>query len=318
MSHSIRDGFGDMMVKLGQSHPDLMVLSADLSDSLRLSAFKNQFPHQYLEVGVSEQNLIGVAAGLAMSGKTVVATSFAAFNPGRNWDQIRLSVCEQNLDIKIIGGHAGLATGADGATHQMLEDLALMTVLPRMRVVVPADYQQAQDATAALVTSFGPAYLRLSRAGTTPLPADSATPFRLGEGQVLRSGSDATIIACGLLVDLALQAATILEDNDHLHVGVINLATLKPLDTDLLTRTAQQTPVIVTAEEHQLTGGLASLVATHLAHTHPTIIESVAVRDTFGTSGSQNELFARYGLTVDAIIAQVKRGLARLPSAAKH
>jgi transketolase len=318
MSTSIRDGFGDIMVTLAQANPNLMVLSADLSDSFRLSDFKQLFPRQYLEVGVSEQNLIGVAAGLAMNGKTVIATSFAAFSPGRNWDQIRVSVCEQNLDVKIIGGHAGLATGADGATHQALEDIALMTVLPHMRVVVPADYHQTQAAMAALVTSPGPAYLRLSRAGNTSLPADPAAPFRLGQGQVLRAGNDATIIACGLLVAPALQAAATMEQDDGLHVGVVNLSTLKPLDTDLITSIAATVPVIVTAEEHQRIGGLGSLIATHLAHTHPAIIESVAVADSFGASGTPDELFAHYHLTPADVIAATKRGLARHSQIKKH
>jgi transketolase len=305
-----RDGFGQTILELGRTRPQLMVLSADLSDSMRLSAFKQELPEQYLELGISEQNMAGVAAGLALLGKTVVITSFAAFNPGRNWEQIRLSICEQNLNVKIVGSHAGLATGADGATHQALEDLALMTVLPRMRVFVPADFAQAQIATEVMLDTPGPVYLRLSREPSAALPTNAQTS-NLDQGQVLRLGQAATIVACGLTVELALQAASELEREEALSVRVLNFATLKPLAGEQLLKAARETGALVTIEEHQRHGGLGSLVASYLSQTWPVPLEIIGVDDAFGTSGTKDELFTRYGLTVAAIKKKVWQALER-------
>jgi transketolase len=315
MSKTIRDGFGEMMVELGQSNPNLIVLSADVSESLRLGEFKRTFPEQYVELGISEQNMAGVAAGIAMTGKTVVMASFAAFNPGRNWEQIRVSICEQNLDVKVVGGHAGLATGADGATHQALEDIALMSVLPKMRVVAPSSFVEAKAATAALVASPGPAYLRLSREGREKI-GESKKSFKLGRGQVLRRGGRAMIIAYGLTVELALEAATQLYQDEALSVTVVNMATIKPLDKQLVINLARQNSGVVVVEEHQEIGGLGSMVGMVLAKAGLKVaLEIVAIKDSFGESGTKAELFLKYGLNVSRIKECVWRAIEKAPTA---
>lgn len=294
MLKATRDGFGEAILLATKENPNLLVLSADSVESLRLTALKEERPNQYLELGVSEQNMAGVAAGLAMLGKTVVIAGFATFNPGRNWEQIRVAICEQNLPVKIVGSHAGLATGADGATHQALEDLALMTVLPNMKVVVPADFQEAKDSTLALLKEPGPGYLRLSREPTENL--NLSQPFIFGKAQLLHSGDEATIVACGLMVSLALQVAIELEAF-NLQIRVLNMSTVKPLDKAALLQAAQETKAIVVAEEHQENGGLGSLIATYLSQVCPTNLALVAVADAFGQSGTKAELFQHYHLT---------------------
>ena len=307
-----REGFGLALTELAADNPEVMAICADLRTSLCLDDFATRFPQQYVEVGVGEQNMAGVAAGLAMNGRTVFAASFAAFNPGRNWEQVRVSVCLQNLNVKIVGSHAGLATGEDGATHQSLEDLAITTVLPNMTVVVPADFNQAQRATRVLALEHvGPAYLRLSRL-KTPTFTNLNQPFKLGRADILREGGDLTIVACGLMVERAMAAAAILAAQHQLEATVINCHTLKPLDQETLLAAAQKTPLFVTAEEHQLIGGLGSIIATFLATHHPLPIEMVGVRDTFGKSGSGEELLNRYHLNAEAIVEAALRGRARL------
>lgn len=305
---SMRDSFATALLSLAREHQDLYVLSADLSSSLKLEEFKQAFPQQYLEVGVSEQNMIGVAAGLAMLGKTVIVTSFASFSPGRNWEQIRTSVCDQNLNVKIVGSHAGLSTGPDGGTHQALEDLALMTVLPNMKVFVPCDYQETSTLTRELVLQSGPAYLRLSRADTRSIDQHQSQ-YHFGQARVIKKPQDITLVACGLMVDLALQAAKELKQELDLEVGVINYHTLKPFDSATLVDASKHTLVFVTIEEHQKIGGLGSLVASVLSENDPKNIEMVAVNDLFGQSGSQSELFQHYQLTVDHIKDKAIAGL---------
>ena len=305
-----RDGFGEELYDLVAADKNIIVLSADLSSSLKVDRIARDFPHQYVECGVSEQNMIGVAAGIAMTGKISVATSFATFNPGRNWEQIRVSVAMQGLPVKIIGSHAGLATGPDGATHQALEDLALMSVLPGMEVFVPADYQEARDCTRALIASGQPGYLRLSREPTPALDF-GGSEFVAGRGRRLRSGSDATIVACGLTVALALEVADTLRAQADLAIGVVDLSTLVPLDTALLTQLAQQTHAIITIEEHELVGGLGALVAAHLGRTCPCILEMVGIEGRFGQSGSKEQLWEAYGLTAGNLQNHVIKALER-------
>ncbi len=302
MLRATRDGFGEAILEAARVNPNLMVLSADSVESLRLAAFKKELPRQYLEMGVSEQNMAGVAAGLAMLGKTVVIGGFATFNPGRNWEQIRVAICEQNLSVKIVGSHAGLATGADGTTHQALEDLALMTVLPNMKVVVPADFQQAKEATLALLQEPGPGYLRLAREATEDLSVSK--PFVFGQAQLLHQGNDATIIACGLMVPLALKVAAELQ-TFNLQIRVLNMSTIKPLDKTATLKAAQETQALVIAEEHQENGGLGSLVATYLSQVRPTRVALVAINDVFGQSGTKTELFQHYQLTTKKIKEKV-------------
>lgn len=302
MLRATRDGFGEAILLAARNNPNLLVLSADSVESLRLTELKKELPQQYLELGVSEQNMAGVAAGLAMLGKTVVIGGFATFNPGRNWEQIRVAICEQNLSVKIVGSHAGLATGADGATHQALEDLALMTVLPNMKVVVPADFQQAKEAILALLQEPGPGYLRLAREPTEDLPSDQT--FVFGQAQLLHQGNDATIVACGLMVSLALQVAKELQ-TFKLNIRVLNMSTVKPLDKKALLAAASETQAIIVAEEHQQTGGLGSLVASYLSQELPTKLALIAVDDVFGESGTKEELFKKYHLTVTKIKEKV-------------
>lgn len=310
MLTSTRDGFGRAIAAAAQADMNLMVLSADVSESLALTKLKQQTPRQYLELGVSEQNMAGVAAGLAMLGKTVVMTSYAMFNPGRNWEQIRLSICEQNLNVKIVGSHSGLATGADGGTHQALEDIALMRVLPNMKVIVPADEDQAAAATMAMLKISGPVYLRLAREKGEAVPT-VAPPFTFGRGDLLREGSQATIIACGLMVPLALEAAEELHRKNGLDVGVINLSTIKPLDEELLYRELKRTRAAVTVEDHQIIGGLGGAVAEWTARYLPVPIEMVGVNNQFGQTGNVAQLWEHYGLTragiKEKVIAVVKR-----------
>jgi transketolase len=291
-----------------------MAVSADLDESLRLTEFKAQFPQQFVQVGVAEQNLLGVSAGLALGGQIPFATSFAVFNPGRNWDQLRVAVCFSNLNVKVVGGHAGLSVGEDGATAQAMEDVALTRVLPRMTVVVPADADQAYQATLALAAHTGPAYLRLSRWSVPNLTA--GVPFELGKAQILRRGTDLTIIATGIMVEQALLAAQQLSIR-NLQVQVINLHTIKPIDVAAITQAANQNGVIVTAEEHQRSGGLGSAVAEVVTQAtgktifQPTVIEMVAMPDSFGESGRGEELLQKYQLTAKAIVGAAERGLQR-------
>ena len=304
MLKATRDGFGAAILQAAETDPQLMVLSADLSSSLRLDDFKAAYPRQYLELGVSEQNMAGVAAGLAMIGKTVVVTSFAAFNPGRNWEQIRVSICEQNLNVKIVGSHAGLATGPDGATHQALEDIALMSVLPQMKVLTPADYQEAKEATLAMLVEPGPVYLRLSREPTAELALPGR--FQLGQARLLRTGTAVTVVALGLMVEIALEAADELAA-EGCRVRVLDLSTVKPLDQQTLLRAAQTTGAILVAQEQQTVGGAGSQIATYLSQVCPVPMAFIDTGDQFGQSGTPAELFAAYGLTKEAIKQKVRQ-----------
>lgn len=304
---SIRDGFGQAMVELGQTRPEIVALCADLTESLRLHDFKNSFPEKFIQVGVAEQNLAGVAAGLALAGKHPFAASYAAFSPGNNFGGIRTSICYSNLAVTLVGGHAGLSAGPDGATHQALEDLALATVLPNMTVVVPADQAESYQATLALASLSTPSYLRLSREKSAHITQPEA--FKIGKGQILfRSRQPNTlkvvIFACGLMVAESLQAATVLEDKS-ISVTVVNMATIKPIDSELVVELATQNDLILTAEEHQLLGGLGTAVLHTLAgSTHPPVLQ-IAVKDTFGESGSKQELFKKFGLDATAIVEKV-------------
>lgn len=306
---SIRDGFGKGLLAAAKVDKNIVALCADLTESTRVSFFADHFPDRFVEVGVAEQNLVGVAAGLALGGKTPFAVSYAEFSPGRSWEQIRVSVCYSNLNVKLVGGHAGLSVGPDGATHQILEDLALTQVLPNLTVIVPCDEHQAFQATVAAAQHQGPVYLRLSRETSAQITTPQ-TPFEIGKGQLLRQGSDVTIVAMGLMVEPALLAAEQLATK-QISAQVINMHTLKPIDVELLTWAAKTTGAVVTVEEHQQFGGLGSIVATTLAEQHPTPIEFVAVQDSFGESGTSDELFTKYRLTSHSIETAVHKVVAR-------
>lgn len=313
-TQATRDGYGRGILAAAEKYPEVMALCADLDESVRLIDFKKQFPERFVQVGVAEQNLAGVAAGLALSGAIPFAASFAAFNPGRNWDQIRVSICYSNLNVKIIGGHAGLTVGEDGATHQVLEDLALMRTLPNMTVVVPCDALQTELATLALAEHRGPAYLRLSRMNTPDLT--TGLNFELGKAQLLRPGMDLTIFATGNMVALALRAAQTLQIQ-NLQTQVINLHTIKPIDVQAIVTAANQSGVIVTAEEHQIAGGLGSAVAEVVVSQlgnkiqQPTVIEMVGVRDSFGESGTAQAVMEKHDLTAEAIVGASLKALQR-------
>lgn len=304
---SIRDGFGKALADLGKENDAIVAVSADLTESTRLSYFKTAFPERFVQVGVAEQNLIGVSAGMALAGKQPFAASFAVFSPGRSWDQIRVSVCYSNLNVKIIGGHAGLTVGPDGATHQALEDIAMMRVLPNMIVVVPCDEDQAAAATRAIADHTGPAYLRSSREKPIKITTPN-TPFEIGKAQLLREGSDVTLIATGIMVQKSLLAARELA-KENISARVINMHTIKPLDTEAILSAAQETGKIITVEEHQQAGGLGSAVAEFLGQHHPTPLKIIGVNDTFGESGESEELLEKYGLGVSEIVAQTKKVL---------
>lgn len=294
-----RDGFGSGLLEAGKKNKNVVVLAADLLSSCRGDAFAAKFPERTIEVGVAEQNLAGVAAGMALTGKKAFALSFAAFNPGRNWDQVRVSICYSNASVVLVGSHAGVTVGEDGATHQALEDIALMRVLPNMTVIVPCDFHQAHKATVALAKYKKPAYLRLSREKFEAVTTEK-TPFTIGKAQVLRDGNDITIIACGNLVRMALLAAQELAQ-EHIGVEVINMHTIKPLDKKTILRSAQKTNAVICCEEHQIHGGLGSAVAELLAKEHPCKMKFIGMQDQFGTSGKGKELLSHFGMDQHAI-----------------
>src|SRR3989344_5684272 len=285
---STREGYGNALVKLGEKNKNIVVLCCDLTDSTKVDAFKKKFPNRFIEVGVAEQNLAGLAAGLALEGKIPYISSYAVFSPGRNWDQLRVSVCYNNLNVKIQGAHAGISVGPDGATHQALEDIGIMRVLPNMKVIVPCDSIQAEKATLSSASINGPVYLRFGR-NNIPIITDEKTPFKVGKADIYRNGEDVCIIACGVMVYQALLAARELE-KQGIDAMVINCHTIKPLDKETIILAAKKTKAIVTAEEHQINCGLGSAISELLGKTHPTPIEMVGINDTFGESGNPEEL----------------------------
>ncbi|MFZ0217697.1 MAG: transketolase C-terminal domain-containing protein [Candidatus Dormiibacterota bacterium] len=304
-----RAGFGQALVELGEQLPEVVALTGDLADSTRVAPFAEAYPKRFFDMGVAEQNMMGVAAGLAIAGKVPFLTSYATFSPGRNWDQFRVAVAYTQANVKVVGAHAGLSVGPDGATHEALEDLAMVRVLPGVTVVVPCDYEQARLATHALARHRGPAYIRFGRENT-PVFTTPDTPFELGRAQVFREGSDLTIVGCGPLVHEALLAAAQLAE-EGISARVVNCHTLKPLDVETLVRCAEETGAIVTVEEHQVTGGLGGAVAEALGEHRPTPMERVGMPDSFGESGKAAELLEKWGLTAPAIVRKAKSVVAR-------
>lgn len=305
----IRAGFGRGLVAAAKHNKQVVGLCADLTESTKMDAFAQQFPNRFIEIGVAEQNLVTVAAGMAAMGKIPFTSSYAAFSPGRNWEQIRTTICLNDVNVKIVGSHAGLSVGPDGATHQMLEDIALMRALPNMQVVVPCDTIQAEKATELLAKSSKPAYLRLAREAT-PVVTTGDTPFTLGKAQVYREGRAVTIVACGAMVYEALLAAEKLS-KDNIEAEVINVAVIKPLDAATIVASARKTGAVVTAEEAQITGGLGGAIAEVLGEQHPVPIYRVGVHDEFGQSGKPIELFKHYNLTSADIVRAAKEVIKR-------
>lgn len=305
-----REALGETLLELAaEGRDDIVVLDADLAKATTTVKFKAAHPDRFFDVGIAEQNLIGTAAGLAAGGKTAFASSFAVFATGRAYDQVRNSVCYGNLDVKIAATHAGVTVGPDGGSHQMLEDIALMRVLPNMRVLVPADYVSAKAAIRAASTTPGPFYIRLGRPAV-PVLYDEAFVFEVGRAYVLRPGADVTLVACGHMVERALGAAGILA-TEGIAATVVDVASIKPLDVDTVLAAARSTGAVVTCEEHSVIGGLGSAVAELLGENAPLPMERVGVRDAFGTSGEVDELMARFGLTAEDIAAAAHRVLTR-------
>lgn len=304
-----RDGFGKGLVAAGEKDERVVVLCADLAESTRCHWFKEKFPARYIELGVAEQNLATIASGLANYGKIPFISSYAVFNPGRNNEQIRTLVSLSKLPVKIAGGHAGVSTGPDGATHQALEDIALMRVQPNMAVLVPCDAIEARKATLAAAFYDGPVYIRLGREKTAIFTAEK-TPFEIGKAIVLKEGKDATIVGCGPLLYNALLAAEELS-KDGIDIEIINCHTVKPLDAETILTSVKKTSAIVSVEEHQIMGGLGSAVAEMLAQNFPTPQEFIGVRDRFGESGESNELIEALGMGVKDIKSAVLKVIKR-------
>lgn len=305
----MRNGYGDGLVEIGKKNNAVIVLTGDLAESTRAHLFAQAFPNRFIECGVAEQNMAGIAAGLALSGKIPFISSYAVFSPGRNWDQVRVSIALNRANVKIAGAHAGISVGPDGATHQALEDIALMRVLPNMTVIVPCDYEETRKAVHAAVALAGPVYFRFARE-KTPCITTAKTPFYIGRAEVFRKGNDVTLIACGPLVYQALQVAQKLAQRG-IDCEVINNHTIKPLDEATLLRSACKTRCVVTIEEHQTMGGAGSAVCELLAKKYPVPIEMVGMPNCFGESGQPDELLEKYGMSVKAIMASVKKTVKR-------
>lgn len=298
--------FGRSLVTIGTEHDNMVVLDPDVSSSTKTSYFAERFPERFINVGISEQDMIGIAAGLAASGKIPIACGFAMFIAGRAWEQVANSVARPNLNVKIVATHGGLSPHADGASHQSLGDIAMMRVLPNMTIVVPADAREAVDALKALVLDQGPAYLRLGR-GPTPTVYEEESGYVTGKASVIRDGADVSIIANGAMVALAARAAESLED-EGINVRVIDMHTVKPIDTECIIEAAKETGAIVTAEEHSVVGGLGSAVSEILSQNLPTPMQVVGINDRFGESSRDYlSLLAKHGLTAEGIVSAARR-----------
>lgn len=304
-----RSGFGEGLRILGEKNPNVVALCADLIGSLKMDAFKKNHPERFFQVGIAEANMIGLAAGMTIGGKIPFTGTFANFSTSRVYDQIRQSVAYSNKNVKVCASHAGLTLGEDGATHQVLEDIGMMKMLPNMTVIVPCDYEQTKQATIAIADHQGPVYLRFGRPVMPIFTAENAN-FQIGKADVLVEGSDVTIIACGHLVWKAIEAAKELE-TQGISAEIINMHTIKPLDVDAILKSVAKTRCIVTAEEHMIAGGLGESVAQVLVTTDLVPQEFVAVNDTFGESGTPMELMAKYGIDTPNIVTAAKKAIAR-------
>lgn len=290
-----RKGFGRGLKMAGELDENVVAACADLTESTQISLFKEAFPNRFIGVGVAEQNLVTVGSGLAAMGKIPFVSSYAAFSPGRNWEQIRTTICLNDRPVKIVGAHAGLSVGADGATHQMLEDIAIMRALPNMVVLAPGDAIEAEKMTLAMAKDKRPNYIRLAREAS-PVITTADTPFEIGKAYVYREGKDVTIVATGLMTYNALVAAEKLS-KDGIEAEVVHAPTIKPLDSETILKSVKKTGAVVSAEEHQIAGGLGGAVAELLAEEHPAPMHRVGVKDSFGESGTPDELFEKFGLT---------------------
>lgn len=304
-----REAYGKALLTLGAGNPDVVVLDADLSKSTKTADFGKQYPERFFNMGIAESNLIGTAAGLAAAGKIPFASTFAIFAVGRAFEQIRNSVAYPKLNVKIAATHAGITVGEDGGSHQAVEDVAIMRAVPNMTVLVPADGEETRQAVLAAAQYYGPVYIRMGRLDV-PLLFGEDYHFEIGKANVLKEGTDAAIMANGVMVSLALEAAAELEEQG-ISVSVVNVASVKPLDEETIVQVAQKTKAVVTAEEHNIIGGLGSAVAELLAEKQPTPMVRVGLKDTFGESGKPAELLEKYGLTKESISRAVQEVMAK-------
>lgn len=299
-----RDAYGKALVELGHRYGDVVVLDADLSKSTKTADFAKAFPHRFINAGIAEQNMMGMAAGLAASGKVPFASSFAIFAAGRAFEIVRNSLAYANLNVKVCATHAGLTVGEDGGSHQSVEDIAIMRSVPNITVVVPADGTSTRKAVEAIYHRPGPVYLRLGRP-SVPVLYDDSFDFQIGKGIELRGGKDATLIGCGIMVALCLEAADRLQEQG-IDVSVVDMHTIKPIDQDLIERKARATGAILTVEEHSILGGLGGAVCEVVCEKYPVPVQRIGINDRFGQSGSPDELLEYYGLSVDAIVANTR------------
>lgn len=304
-----RNGFGEGLLHLGEHDANVVALTGDLAESTRVLDFAKKYPERFVECGVAEQNMMGVAAGMALTGKIPFVASYATFSPGRSWDQLRVSVAYSKANVKVAGSHTGLSVGPDGATHQALEDIAITRVIPNMTVVVPCDSMEARKTTIALGTTAGPAYFRLGREKTAVMTTEE-TPFEVGKASVFKEGKDVALIGSGTILYNGMLAALELE-KEGISVLVVNNHTIKPLDVETITWAAKLTGAVVTLEEHQVSGGAGSAVVECLSQHYPVPVEMIGMPDSFGESGNPDELIKKYGMDVDSIKKAIKKVIAR-------
>ncbi|NFH70276.1 transketolase family protein [Clostridium botulinum] len=304
MGKATRESYGMALVELGRENEKVVVLDADLSKSTKTNGFKEEFKDRFFNAGIAEQNLMGMAAGFANVGNIPFASTFAVFATGRAFEIIRNSICYPKVNVKIAATHAGITVGEDGGSHQSVEDIALMNSLPNMTVIVPADHREAMAATKAATEFNGPVYLRFGRCNTEDI-FDDNYKFEIGKGVEVRDGNDVTIIATGMMVQKAIEASKELE-TQGIKARVINMSTIKPIDREIILKAAKETKGIVTAEEHSIIGGLGAMVSQVVSSEYPTLIKMVGIKDTFGESGTPDELMKKYNLTSEEIIKEVK------------
>ena len=303
-----REAYGKALVKLSKLNDNVVVLDADLSKSTKTAEFKAVAPERFINMGISEGNMMGVAAGLATCGKIPFASSFAMFAAGRAFEQIRNSICYPKLNVKVCATHAGLTVGEDGATHQSVEDISLMRSIPNMVVINPSDAVETEAAILAIADYEGPCYVRLGRLAVETINDENNYKFEIGKGITLSEGNDVTIVATGMMVQLALEAKKELS-KDGINARIVNIHTIKPIDGELLVKAAKETGAIVTAEEHSIIGGLGSAVSEVVAEGYPVPVVKVGIKDTFGESGKPGQLLEKYGLTVESIVNSAKRAI---------
>ncbi|EQB89388.1 transketolase [Clostridium sp. BL8] len=301
-----REAYGKALARIGQENENIVVLDADLSKSTKTADFKKVCPDRFINMGIAEGNMMTVAAGLAACGKIPFASTFAMFAAGRAFEQIRNSICYPKLNVKVCATHAGITVGEDGASHQSVEDIALMRSIPNMVVISPSDAVEAEAAIEAIVKYNGPCYVRLGRSGVPVINDNEGYKFEIGKGVTLREGKDVAIVATGIMVDAALEASNLLAE-EGIKAKVINIHTIKPIDEELIIKAARETGLIVTAEEHSVIGGLGSAVAETVTSLHPVPVLKVGIKDTFGESGKPAELLKAYGLTAEDIVKAVKK-----------